>query len=154
MSRLKVRFDNPEHGWMDLFIGKDDQEIHRDVSDIFPSLDLLVTALLSMWQGEAEATATWAEEPSELDLVFSRRDESICLEVVPFPGSFRPYSRATLTVEPIFTFVGSYEQTCLPFWRALRELEGRYSSEELAHRWTSPFPQRELAFLTEQLGKD
>ena len=154
MSRLKVRFGEPEHGWMDLFILEDAQEIHRDVSDIFPSFDLLVTALLSMWQGEAEATATWAEEPSELDLIFSRLDEFIRLEVVPFPGSFRPYSRATLTIEPIFTFVGSYEGTCLPFWRALRELEGRYSPEELARRWTSPFPYRQLALLTEQLGKD
>lgn len=155
MPDLEIRFGELEDGWVELLIGQDGQQkVECDASDIASSFDLLIAALFSLWKGEGEATVSWLLEPSELDLIFSRRDEFICLEVVRFPGSFRPASRATLTIEPVFAFTGSYQQTCLPFWHALRELEGRYSREELAERWTWPFPHEELALLTRKLGKD
>ncbi len=168
MPHLKIRFGEPTGGWMNFSIWEDNQEqVRYDVSDIIPSFDLLVRALLALGERETEATVTWALEPSEFDLLFLSQGDCIRLEVVPFPGSFRPYKNEEDTALlgsfrprqdekalPIFIFVGSYKQTCLPFWLALRELEDRYSAEELARRWTSPFPHKELALLTQKLGRN
>lgn len=151
MSQLKVRFDEPEHGWMPFIISQDEEVCVRcDASDIYPSLEQLVIALNAMLDGHDERFVAWTEEPAELEMRFLRRDDVIRLEVSSFPGSFRPIE----TPEADFVFVGTYDEVCLPFWRALRALEGRYSPEELARRWTGCFPHRELALLTERLGKN
>lgn len=150
MSRLKIRFDNPEQGWIVLFVFADgEQIIHSDVSWIYPSFDQLVTALGAMFDVREERLVVWLEEPTELEMRFSRRDDVVSLELTSFSGPERPREK----VDAEFTFVGSYDEICLPFWRALRELEGRYPAEELARLWKVSFPHRELALLTERLGK-
>jgi hypothetical protein len=149
MSLLRVHFDEPEHDWMPLTLEDEEVRIRCDASDIYPSLEQLVSALSAMLDARDEQLVVWMEEPVELEMRFLRSDEVIRLEISSFPGSLRPLE----TPKAEIVFVGTYEEICLPFWRALRELEGRYSREELARRWTGYFPHRELALLTEQLGK-
>lgn len=150
MSQLKIRFDEPEHGWMNVEIHADGAELMRiSVSDVYPSLHLLVDALLAMLDLRAEKSVDWMQEPAEFEMLFARRGEHISLEISSFSSSFRPIGERSTD----YVFSGSYEEICLPFWRALRNLEGRYSPEELANRWTEPFPHRELALLTERMGK-
>jgi hypothetical protein len=36
----------------------------------------------------------------------------------------------------------------IPFWRALRNLQGRFSIEDLNRRWHRDFPWREIERLT------
>ncbi|BCM91359.1 hypothetical protein IAD21_03231 [Abditibacteriota bacterium] len=149
LPKLKVRFDEPEHGRIWLLVFADDEKIiHKDASHIYSSFDQLVTALGAMLDVREERLVVWLEAPAELEMRFSRRDDVIWLEITSFDGSKRPHK------EPEFTFYGSYNEICLPFWRALRALEGRYSVEELEHRWRDPFPHRELALLTQRLAKD
>ncbi len=149
MPRLKVKFDEPEHGRIYLFVFADGKQVvHSDVSRIYSSFEQLVTALGAMLDGQEERIVVWLEGSAELEMRFSRHDDIIQLEITSFAGSIRPHKN------PEFTFVGSYNEICLPFWRALRNLEGRYSAEELALRWKGYFPHRELALLTHQLGKD
>lgn len=151
MPTLKVRFDEPEHGRIGLFILANDKLIVEcDASRIYDSLEQLVTALGAMLDMRDERLVTWLEGAPELELRFSRLDDVVQLEITSFEGSERPREKPTAD----WTFVGPYDEICLPFWRALRNLEGRYSAEELVHRWKGYFPHRGLAFLTEQLGKD
>ena len=150
MSQIKVRFGEPEHGWMSVSILADNSKLLRiDASDIYPSLHLLVDALSAMLDSRAEKTVDWTEEPREIEMRFTRDFENIKLEISSFPSSFRPLNPSKAE----FAFVGTYDEICLPFWRALRNLEGRYLPEDLVQLWTEPFPYRELALLTEQLGK-
>ena len=150
MSQLKVRFGEPEHGWMSVSILANEVELLRiDASDIYPSLHLLVDALSAMLDSRAEKTVDWTEEPNEIEMRFTRDSENIKLEISSFLSSFRPLNSS----ESDFAFVGTYDEICLPFWRALRSLEGRYLPEDLAQLWTEPFPHRKLALLTQQLGK-
>jgi hypothetical protein len=41
-----------------------------------------------------------------------------------------------------------YEETCAPFRRVLRSLQGRFSAKELEARWHHPFPWKEIDLLT------
>ncbi len=151
MSRLKIQFDEPEHGWIGLNIFDGEQQLAQCVaSRVYNSFDQLVWALAAILDTRDERSVVWLEGPAELELRFSRRDDELVqLEITSFAGCKRPREKP----DADFLFVGTYTQICLPFWRALRNLEGRYSPEELWRRWKGDFPHRELALLTARLGK-
>ena len=151
MSRFKVRFGDPEHGWMNVALFDNNIEVLSfEASDIYPSLDLLASALKAMREPRGEQTVDWTQEPDEIELRFVSHQDIIRLEIAKSPASARPLERH----ENGLFFTGTYDEICLPFWRALRNLEGRFTHEELAKRWKSYFPHQELQLLTEQLGKN
>ena len=152
MSQLKVRFGEVHHGWVKVTLWNNDVEISKfEASYIYSaSFRSLVNVLLAMLDLRAEEAVVWGLEPDEIEMRFVRDDDECKLEVTALPDNSRPLERGDAS----FVFVGTYEETCLPFWRALRNLEGRYSPEELARHWQSYFPHRELALLTERLGKN
>ena len=88
----------------------------------------------------------WNEEPIESEFRFRRNGELVSLEVLEFPDHRRVLQPASR-----FDFQGSYEEVALPFWRALRDLQGRFSGEELAARWHRSFPTSDLDDLTSVL---
>jgi hypothetical protein len=61
------------------------------------------------------------------------------------------YRREPGRGEKEFEVSGSYGEICLPFWRALRSLQGRFSADELAARWHRPFPWKEIDLLTKAI---
>jgi hypothetical protein len=71
-SKLKVSFDNPEHGWVGLFINYG-EEAHRIIASYIPSdsfLDL-TNILHNLLYYPIEAVIIWHEEPAETELRFS-----------------------------------------------------------------------------------
>ena len=46
--------------------------------------------------------------------------------------------------ESVFSLKGSYDQICMPFWRALRRLQTKHTPEELNERWHRAFPTDDL----------
>lgn len=152
MPRLKVYFGDPEHGWMNVSISNNDVEfINFAASHIYyPSLSSLAAALLAMRDPCGKSTVHWMLEPAEVKMRFSKCEATVRLGIASFSAS--AHSLEGDNAE--FIFAGTYDEICLPFWRALRNLEGRYSPEEWAGRWDSPFPRHELAVLTAQLGKN
>ena len=151
MSRFKVRFGDPEPGWMNVALLDNDVDlISFTASHIYyPSLSSLTLALLTMRDPRGQSLVHWMLEPAEVEMIFSKIDEAVTLEITRYPDDARPLEESVADL----TFTGSYNEVCLPFWRALRNLEGRYAPEELAMRWESPFPHHDLAVLTERLGK-
>ncbi len=81
---------------------------------------------------------------------FCRVGEIITFQVLLWPDS----GRKSFQQNKVFSTSGNYAEIYLPFWRALRGLQGRFSVAELEERWHNPFPQRELNALTALLGKD
>ena len=72
------------------------------------------------------------EEPTVCELQFKRESVPIGLRVC------RRTSRDHC--QTLFETEGSFSEICVPFWRALRNLESRFSAEEFSRRWGRPLP--------------
>lgn len=145
LGKLSIYFDDPEHGWVGMTISYGDRVIHIIASftpgDSF--LDLTNT-LHNLLLYELQAVVTWYEEPAETELRFSRSGDVIRLEVYEYADHHRDFGKGRRVLD----LSGSYEEICIPFWRALRSLQGRFSAKELDARWHRPFPSQEIDMLT------
>ena len=81
---------------------------------------------------------------------FLKQEGAITLEMWYFDDHTRRVGQKS---QLEFSISGTYDAVCLPFWRALRDLQKLYTEKEFEQHWRSPFPTRELALLTQKLGK-
>jgi hypothetical protein len=147
MDKLKVEFDEPEHGWIGLSVANGEQIVSIDADSRSESFRELITALLCCLEDKGEYVATWLEEPHITELHFEKRNETITLRI--FGSDVSSYPK--IHVEPELTAIGSYSQICLPFWRALHSLQGRYSEQQLKELIQDDFPTELFAGLTKQV---
>ena len=150
MSKLRVTFENPDAGTVWFTLASGSESVAISATYIYNSFYQLADALHRIRAAPGQATVVWMCEPSEYEMQFCREADIIRLEVVWFPGSERSVFKPG-QVEMSMT--GSYDEVCLPFWRALRELQGRLPASDFEARWGDPFPSRELELLTAVLGK-
>lgn len=150
MGKLKVTFDGPKAGGVWINLQSAAQSVSISATYIYNGFFPLVDALSRMWTAPGEATVCWQCEPSEVEMRFRREAEIVSLEVVWFPDGRRSIFTES---EPDLSASGSYEEICLPFWRALRSLQGRFSVSEFEERWHGSFPTQELASLMRLLDK-
>ncbi len=145
---LKAAFDDPEHGWVGLTMSRGAETVTLNASytprDSFLEL---ADALYNLFLYDGEAKVVWNSGATDYELRFSREDEVVRLEACAYPTRVREVG----TGERLFEASGSYEDVCVPFWRALRNLQGRFPVEELNARWHRPFPSKEVAGLTSLL---
>jgi hypothetical protein len=139
LDKLAVSFDDPEHGWIGLTM----------IASYTPResfLDL-TNALHNLLLDETEAIVVLQEEPVETELRFVRSSASIKLVVYKYADHRRRFAKAKTVLE----VSGDFRSICLPFWRALRNLQGRFTEKELSSRWQRPFPWKEMDLLTAAL---
>ena len=145
--KLKVSFDEPEHGWIAITVSVDDERFMLIPSHVpYDSITELAVALNKILEGYSEAAVRWNEEPAEYEFVFRVNEGSLNLdvyEVTTVQGGIRRNS--------VFSFSGPRDQLVISFWRALRELQGRYDPAEYQRRWREPFPTREMEVLTQRM---
>jgi hypothetical protein len=149
MNKLKIALDDVNAGWAQLSMSDGEQNVSITVSFIYDGFTMLTNVLYGLPFEQGEKTVTWLGEPEEYDMRFVRSGETMDLEVREFPNHLRGFSQGIL----LFSFTGNYNQVCIPFWRALRSLQGRFSEQELEERWKRPFPHRELNNLTAAIKK-
>lgn len=148
LSKLKVTFDDIEFGWVGLSINCGDDVLSIDVSYTpYDSFLDLTNALHKLLRWDGLETITWNTEPIEYDFIFSRKGARINLNIKEYPDCLRAQQKG----EKLFEVAGTYKQVCLPFWRALRDLQGRFSQAELDRRWHRPFPVKEMNSLTKAI---
>jgi hypothetical protein len=144
-DKLKVAFDDPEHGWVGLTISRGSDTVTINISytpnDSFLEL---ANALYNLFLYSGEAKVIYHAGSTEYELRFTKEGGLVRLEAYEFPDRRRDAGRG----ERFFEAAGSYEDICLPFWRALRNLQGRFSEDELNARWHRPFPSKEIDSLT------
>jgi hypothetical protein len=144
-DKLKAAFDDPEHGWVGLTFSRGGESVTVTASytpsDSF--LDL-TDALYNLFLYGGEAKVVWHSGPIECELRFAREGDVVRFEAYEYPDRLRDTVRGRL----FFEASGTYEGICLPFWRALRNLQGRFSETELISRWHRPFPSKEIDNLT------
>lgn len=150
MTKLRVRFDDPEHGWIGLSV-EGENITFREAFSYTPhdSFFDLVTALSLLLEGDHEDVVTWAVGPGEFDFSFSGKGGVVRLRVDRHRDQQRPPGGG----EVLFEASGSVDEICLPFWRALRDLESRFPPAELDRRWHSPFPFEALKRLSSRAQK-
>jgi hypothetical protein len=148
-NSVRVRFDDPDHGWIGLSIKTEEAGELQDSFSYTPydSFLDLITAISLVSQSNSDATASWNAEPTEYDLRFRRSDEQVQLEIQRHPDNRRIKGRG----EVVLQVSGTFEEIALPFWRGRRDLRSRFSPEELNRRWHREFPVIALDRLTKRL---
>src|SRR6266436_161875 len=132
-SKLRVQFDDPQHGWMTISIRSDASLVTLTVSSVvYHTLDELVEGLHALATGDCSRCVRIMEEPTVCELQFKRESVPIGLRVC------RRTSRDHC--QTLFETESSFSEICVPFWRALRNLESRFSAEEFSRRWGRPLP--------------
>ncbi len=149
MSKLTVLLDELDFGWVTLTIRWEGEVVTFRASYIYNSFHLLIDALHKLRLSDGQATTKWNCEPTEYELSFMREGDIVRLDVLWFPDSRRSVFHRNI----VSSITGSYEEICLPFWRALRNLQGRYSEAEIEERWQKSFPSQGVRELTSILGK-
>jgi hypothetical protein len=145
MSRLKVAFDTPEHGWLKLELHSDEVVFCDTFSHIYSTLPNLCDALCEVAMGRRSRPVVFLLEPHELELRFTPQDEQRCiLNAVRFPNQRRDLENG----EVVFRHSGLPEEIVLSFWRALRQLQTCLPEGDFTTRWRNPFPATEMASLT------
>jgi hypothetical protein len=108
-QKLKVSFDNPEHGWVGLTISQGEASL-TVIASYTPSdsfLDL-TNALYNLLCYRVGGIVAWHEEPAETEMRFSISGEEVKLEVYIFSDHRRDYGRGERELE----ITGSYEEIC------------------------------------------
>ena len=80
--KLKVSFDNPEHGWVGLIISDGEASL-TIIASYTPSdsfLDL-INVLDHLLRYRVGGIVTWHEHPAEIELRFTASGEEVKLEV-------------------------------------------------------------------------
>ena len=150
MEKFKVGFDVPDAGWILMTLEYAGRVLTVNASHVYDSFPPLVSALTVLAAGPDEATVVWQCEPAEYQFDFVRKGNTVALQIQSHQDSCRSVFDVR---EPELSITGSYEEICLPFWRALRHLQGLFSDEEWNNRWQRPFPSAELNRLTAAIGK-
>jgi hypothetical protein len=144
-SKLEVQFDDPQHGWMAMSI-RSDSDVTLTMSSVaYDTLNELIEGLHALITGDSYRTIRVFEEPTVCELRFECEGTAIRLNVL------RPSSRGD--GEPLLETDGNFSEICLPFWRALRNLQSRFSAEEFALRWGRSFPLSGMQKLSTELRR-
>jgi hypothetical protein len=148
-NKLNIRFDDPENGWIGIEIDFGDNRLEQNLSYAgYNGFSELVLAIMNLWSGPCpKLLATWLVEPIEYDFVFERSQNQVNFEVIEYPNHRRKIGLG----EIVFQWSGNYKEICLSFWRALRSLEGRFSTDELTRRYHSEWPATDMIHLTNMI---
>lgn len=145
---FRVHIANPNAGWMEL-VATTATEVRVLVS-YTPNdfLAELIGALSLAVQG-VSGVAVAMTEPDVFELVLEpQQDGAVSLTVVEYPGGRKGRGRNVLVVQ------GTPTEVVLPFWRALKSLQGRISPEEYARAMRREFPTLALQRLSRLLSKE
>jgi hypothetical protein len=142
-SKLKVRFDDPLDGWIGLTAACGSRTATIVVSytpnDLFVDLIDALTRLKS-FEGDTKVVAH--DGSISFVLLFSRQKQK---------ANFSIDRHETDKVERLFEFYGDADDVIVPFWRSLRDLQGRFSQAELTRRWHRRFAWDDIDHLTRLL---
>jgi hypothetical protein len=71
----------------------------------------------------------------------------ITISIRQFPDSKMNIEKSTLR----FAADGTFSEICRPFWKAVRDLQGRLTPRQLAEQWHREFPSAAFERLTAKM---
>jgi hypothetical protein len=148
---LKVTFADPRAGWLGLEIITPQGEFREVVSYTPNDFPLELSAALSLVLQGMDATATASCEPITYELTFcpSPHLDLLHFQITKYPDSKR--NRADGVA--VLCVKAGVRDVVLPFWLALRGLEGRISVDTYLDAFHREFPTACLQRLSHQVGQ-
>lgn len=147
LQKLKVELCDLEHGWITVGLQRDkDDCCFRTEHVPYDVVNELAKGLNSIIEGETEAIARCHDGSLEYEIRFEEHGAQIEVKVQVTYQVLAEKSR-----DEIFTATGSRYEMLRPFWKAIRDLEGHFSTEEYKRRWREGFPTREVEVLTQRI---
>lgn len=145
---LRVSMESPQSGWMSLSLKAGEENFLMAASYApYDSLRDLIEGLSALLTGSEGMTVRWNCEPEEFDFRMTVNDDGdrVAFKVIRYAGHRR---RQEGDGQTVFSLHGSKIEVCQPFWRALRDLQRRASTDVFESNWKRKFPRRELQQLT------
>lgn len=135
----------PEAGsfWIDLF--KDEEHFRMIASYVLHASapEDLIACIASVLKGSPFTSMRWFMEPEEYFFEFRTSKGQTVFQV----NEPQPFNQVKTHFE---IELGSFE-LCLTFWRAFRCLQATILDDEYVQGWYSPFPDKRLEQLTQQI---
>jgi hypothetical protein len=145
---LRVSMESPQSGWMSLSLKAGEASLLMVAAYApYDSLRDLIEGLSAMLTGSDSMTVRWNCEPEEFDFRMTARgggSAGVEFEAIRYAD----HRRRQKDSRTVFALRGSKMDVCLPFWRALRDLQRRVSTDVFESNWKRAFPHRELQQLT------
>lgn len=138
---MRVSFGEPNSGGLTVELSDDETGVSFFASYVYACLETLVKALYLVLVADGMETVVWFAEPIEYEMRFARKGDIVSLTVLEYPDHLRPMGGGT----QLLYLSGNYQQIALPFWRALRGIQGRCSSKEWEREWGRPFPVEDMS---------
>ncbi len=126
-----MQFGEPSNRSIDITIATSTQQLSCIITTFGEGFWKLTLALHAAMSQRGTFICVWQYQPDPLELIFERDMENIKLRV--------HYDERNQLV-----LRGTYEEVCLPFWRALQGLRSRYPEEELKDLIGKEFPFNEI----------
>jgi hypothetical protein len=147
-ERFKVRLDLGDSGAeVELSVGENRYSF-LPTHVAYDSIRDLVDALGNLLSGYAQVNVRWNDEPAEHEFVFEKSGDQADFKVYFLKNTLLGLER-----EEVFATRGTVYEIIRPFWKALRDLEGRYTAEEFLRRWREPFPTNEMRHFNQRFEK-
>lgn len=155
---LKVKFGRAEHNWLPRKLIADGQEFDFFITSVPNSfLGELVYALESFLNGQMG----WAlihEEPATQRFVFDKKENESSLRIEQYSDFSIAYNVANTIPRPSqyqlrLELKGEAIKIVRAFWRGLKELESRTSTDLQPEHWRWGFPTEQLHRLEIKLKK-
>lgn len=144
---FRVSIESPQSGWMSLSLKAGDESLLMVAAAApYDSLRDLIEGLSALLTGSEAATVKWNCEPEEFDFKIAAHGEGDRVEFTAI--RYADHRRRRGDRRTVFTLRGSKMNICLPFWKALRDLQRRVSIDVFESNWRREFPRRELQQLT------
>ncbi|RYG55999.1 hypothetical protein EON80_29870 [bacterium] len=139
MSKLKVEFGDPEHGWVEIRVSSGSTTHVLDADSKYQSFQSLIEGLTLLLDRKGSFEVDWLLEPGCKTWNFTRDSQGLIFKVIEFPP------------HPLWTADGSYEEICFPFAMALQQLRDRFAAVDLITRVEDDFPFEALTTLLEKV---
>lgn len=148
-AKLKVEFTAPEHGWtiVKLSLGSESYQSFPSHTP-YDSFGELIKALLNIIDGVPDAIVLWNDEPVEHKFVLIADSERVNFKVYEI---IKSVTTGIVTDVERFSYEGNLYEVVRPFWKALRDMQSKQSSEDFRKHWQWTLPEREILELTQKL---
>jgi hypothetical protein len=137
-DRLRVSLLNPQNGWIEVAVSTTEEDFKEADSYAPNDFILELTTALSLAMRGVVGVAVASCEPITYEWIFSdvTGTNMTHLRIIKYPDWNRNRKAACV----VLSFQATKLGIVLPFWRALRSLEGRVSAAEYREAMRRDFP--------------
>ena len=147
---LRVRLSQPQHGWIELKIETQGEEFEEAISSTPNDFLLELASALSLALQGVAGVAVGSCEPTTYEFSFSpsTRHGLLHFQITKYPNLSRGQRSGSVVLSSHAPALG----IVIPFWRALRNLEGEVEAAKYREAMRRDFPSAKLKRLSDLIA--